>query len=78
MAPINSFVELPSGDGRRHPTNVECGWRVVTADGETYLLLETYGSSDRKIPGKVSQSIQLDRQGAAALKSLLERAFPGI
>ena len=27
-------------------------------DGKSYLQLDTYGSADRKIPGKVSQSIQ--------------------
>ena len=51
MALIKQFVELPHAEGRRHPTAVECGWRTVDADGQTFLLLETYGSRDRKIPG---------------------------
>ena len=41
------------------------------------LQLETYGSDDRAIPGKVSQVIQLDEAGARELKRIIERAFPG-
>jgi hypothetical protein len=43
-----------------------------------YLQLDTYGSQQRVIPGKVSQTIQLDVQSARELKRLLERTFPGI
>ncbi len=45
---------------------------------ETYLQLDTYGSSERRIPGKTSQSLQLDRRSAKKLKRLLEQTFPGI
>ncbi len=50
----------------------------VEIDGTAYLLLETYGAADRAMPGKVSQSLHLDRQRAADLKALLEQQFPGI
>ncbi|BAN04378.1 hypothetical protein YM304_40640 [Ilumatobacter coccineus YM16-304] len=40
------------------------------------LQIETYGSADRAVPGKVSQVIQLDRSAALALKAIIERAFP--
>jgi len=43
-----------------------------------YLLVESYGAADRKIPGKVSQSLDLNRDRAAELKRLLEQRFPGI
>jgi hypothetical protein len=35
-------------------------------NGETILQMDTYGSAGRKLLGKVSQSIQLNRQAAAA------------
>jgi hypothetical protein len=57
---------------------VECLASTFTEHGHAYLQLETFGRPDRKIPGKVSQSIQFDRAGAARLKQLLERVFPGI
>lgn len=79
MAYVSDFVPLASSEGRRHPTNVECGWRIVSAHGgERLLVLESYGSRARKMPGKTSQSLQLDRQGASELKKILEAAFPGI
>jgi len=54
------------------PKSTEC------VDGAAYLLLETYGPADRAMPGKVSQSLHLDRHHAAELKALLEQQFPGI
>ena len=58
--------------------STDCGYCKVELNGVTYLLLETYGVADREIPGKISQSLHLDRTQAAELKRLLERHFPGI
>lgn len=55
---------------------VECSYCVFRSDGKTYLQLDTYGSADRKLRGKVSQSIQLDETSARQLKRLIEEAFP--
>lgn len=57
---------------------VSCGWRKFQAGDETILQLDTYGSSERQIPNKVSQSIQLDREGAAQLAGLIRDTFPGL
>jgi hypothetical protein len=59
-----------------HKTEVECGYAVIDVDGRRYLQLETYGSSDRKIPGKISQTLQLDHERALELRRLLQLAFP--
>jgi 5-methylcytosine-specific restriction protein B len=68
----------PHERSHRHATNVECGWLVVP-DGDGRLLqLETYGSAERQIPGKTSQSIQLDRQHALELLTIIRETFPGI
>jgi hypothetical protein len=56
----------------------ECGYCKVDLNGVEYLLLESYGAADRKVPGKVSQSLHLDRTRAKELKRLLEKSFPGI
>jgi hypothetical protein len=40
------------------------------------LQLDTYGSPERQIPGKTSQSIQLNAESAAELKRLIEKVFP--
>jgi hypothetical protein len=60
------------------PKTTECGFFVVEVDGTPYLLLETYGAADRAMPGKVSQSVHVDRIRAAELKGLLEKSFPGL
>ena len=51
---------------------------MVDIEGIPYLLLETYGATDRQIPGKISQSVHLDRARAGELRDILEAAFPGL
>lgn len=77
MAIVTGFSPVTK-DRFGRPKSTECGFCTVEVDGTNYLLLETYGAADRQIPGKVSQSLHLDRDRAAELKSLLERHFPGI
>jgi hypothetical protein len=76
MAIISRFSHVTK-DRVGRPKNTECGFCPVEIDGTAYLL-ETYGAADRAMPGKVSQSLHLDRQRAAGLKALLEQQFPGI
>ena len=61
-----------------HPAGTE---QISMWEGDgrwTLLHLETYGSSSRAIPGKVSQSLQLDRDGARQLRDLIDQAFPDL
>lgn len=76
MALIESFAERVSEHPRRHD-GVECGWQVFETTTGRILQLDTYGSSTRAIPGKISQSIQLDETAATTLLALIRRAFPG-
>ena len=77
VALIKKFVHRP-GSTAGFRSEVECGYRIVHDSARTLLHLETYGSSDRAIPGKVSQSLQLDRNGARQLRDLIDRAFPDV
>lgn len=77
MARIVEFRPVPGEASAAHGP-VDCGYRSFSSGGEKYLQLDTYGSPHRAIPGKVSQSIQLDRAGAAALCRILMEAFPGL
>lgn len=43
--------------------------------GEHYLQIDMYGRSDRELPGKISQSIQLDKEAASYLIDLLKKEF---
>ena len=46
-----------------------------TVDGENYVQIDTYGKSDRALPEKISQSIQIDRESAKFLVDLLKKEF---
>jgi hypothetical protein len=77
MALIRAFEHRQSGRVAFR-TEVDCGWRVGDVAGRRLLHLETYGSNERDIPGKVSQSIELDINGARELQRILRTAFPGL
>jgi hypothetical protein len=59
------------------PTRCLCS-SFAGPKGERYLQLDTYGSEDRAMPEKVSQSIQFDRQAAATLLKLIRETFPDL
>lgn len=77
MAFVESYIETVGDTSRIHGP-VECGWRVFEIDGRRILQLDTYGSRDRQLPGKVSQTLQLDRAGAEELVRIMTHAFPGL
>jgi hypothetical protein len=77
MALIGQLTELHKERNSVHEP-VECGYTVFDTGGSRYLQLDTYGSPGREIPGKVSQSIQLDVESAAQLKALIEKTFPSL
>jgi len=54
----------------------ECSFYIVhDKAGRKYLQLDTYGSSNRQIPGKVSQSIQFSPEAIKQLKELILKKF---
>lgn len=54
---------------------IEATYTSFERDGHTVLQIDTYGRKTRQVPGKQSQTIQLDRQGAEALYAILKREF---
>lgn len=50
-------------------------YSIFEQSGEKYFQIDTYGRSDRDIPEKVSQTIQLDRISAKFLVNLLVKEF---
>lgn len=52
---------------------VECTYYVGTdKEGRSYLQLDTYGSRNRDMPGKKSQSLRLGATAIAQLKAILQ------
>jgi hypothetical protein len=76
MALITGFDKDEGRRSRKHPTQVVCRYRQVITEDLTLVQLDTYGSEDRKSPGKVSQSLQLDEERALELIAILVRTFP--
>ncbi|TGD64756.1 methionyl-tRNA formyltransferase [Tabrizicola sp. WMC-M-20] len=52
---------------------VDATFHVFEADGVRYLQIDTYGSGERQIMGKTSQSIQFGEEGLAQLRQILEK-----
>lgn len=56
-------------------TKVTTTYSVFCEEGNKYVQIDTYGRSDRDIPEKISQSIQLDRESAKFIVKLLVNEF---
>lgn len=77
VALVERFEKLENGARRKHAP-VHCGYRAFSEGGERLLQLDTYGSPERQIQGKTSQTLQLNAQSAKQLMSILREAFPGL
>ena len=77
MARIVSFEEVAAGNDRLHGP-VHCGYKIFVGSEGPILQMDTYGSTERQIEGKVSQTLQIDRSAAKQLLELLCKAFPSL
>lgn len=76
MAFVKQLVRGERASLRIQPTQVVCRYTVgALPDGRKLLQLDTHGSEDRELPGKLSQTLQLDEETARALWALLGREF---
>ncbi len=70
MALVKNITHQPLERESKH-TDVECTFDVVIdSDGRKCLQLDTYGSNQREIKGKKSQSLRLTPEAIAQLKSI--------
>jgi hypothetical protein len=56
MALITTFRRATAGEPQRVRGEVECGYSTFERQGRRSIQLDTYGSPDRRLPGKVSQT----------------------
>jgi len=76
MALVKGFAPAQRKTLRLQPTRVICRYAVDELPGGGKLLqLDTHGSDEREIPGKVSQTLQLNEQAALVLWEILGREF---
>jgi hypothetical protein len=75
MAFIREFI-LADGKGKMHPTEVTARVKVFQSpDRAPILQIDTNGSAGRQIPGKLSQTLQLDRASAQQLFVILKQTY---
>jgi hypothetical protein len=57
-------------------TDTECTYSIVHGpDGTKLLQIDTYGSENRRIPGKVSQSIRFTPEALKQLTEIIRNHF---
>jgi hypothetical protein len=75
MALIKKFEKLEKQRNSVHD-EVECTYTVFTeSSGNKFLQIDTYGSTSRQFRGKVSQSIQLNKESAKELMNVITNQF---
>lgn len=55
---------------------VEAAYSVFENDGRYILQIDTFGSDEREIPGKKSQTIQFGPEGLSQLRKILDDIRP--
>ena len=76
MARVESFEAIAKERPRVHGV-VRCGYfDFIGDDGRRYMTFETYGSPERSMPDKISQSLQVDEATAKLLIKIIRGAFP--
>ena len=72
MAIIRKFEQLDLKANARH-TETLGGYSVQGQDGEKFIQINTVGSADREIPGKVSQTRRLTKEAIEQLAQLAKK-----
>ncbi len=71
MALVNTIKKNTLETSSKHKP-VECTFSKVEKDGEKFLQIDTYGSKERKLKGKKSQTIRFTPKAIKSLKDILE------
>ncbi|WP_296203347.1 hypothetical protein [uncultured Hyphomicrobium sp.] len=71
-----TFIELKAGTGKIQPTNLTAQAKVFTVEsGALIVQLDSYGSADREIPSKQSQTLQFGEEAAHQLYRILKDTY---
>lgn len=74
MALIRSFTRKHMERNSLHD-EIDATYTTFERDGRVFIQIDSYGRDTREMPGKKSQTIQLDREGATALFKILKQEF---
>ena len=74
MALVKKITEIYKERPQIHtPVHATCS--VFNEGGHTIFQIDTYGTTEREFVGKVSQSIQFDKESAKELVEKLRKIF---
>lgn len=72
MAVVRSLRRITLEGNSAHSEVKECTYSIVTGnDGRKSLQIDTYGSAQRKMPDKKSQSIRFSPEAIDQLRTIL-------
>lgn len=71
MALVNKITRNNLEKNTQHKIT-DCTYSIINDDNETFLQIDTYGSEQRKMHGKKSQSIRFDSNAIEQLKEILQ------
>ncbi|MDZ4367886.1 MAG: methionyl-tRNA formyltransferase [Afipia sp.] len=74
MALIRKFEQGTMTRNSIHDA-IDAKYAVVRNDDRTFVQIDTFGRDTREIPGKKSQTIQLNRDSGLQLIKILKEAF---
>ena len=74
MALIKSF-EHKSMDRNSIHDGINATYTTFERDGRKFIQVDSYGRAEREIPGKKSQTFQLDEKSARELFDILRDCF---
>lgn len=73
MALINKLEKI--GRNASVHDEVHASYNILEKNGKKYIQINTYGSSERKAKGVVSQTLQFSDEGAQQLLEIIEREY---
>lgn len=74
MARIRRFEKYQMERNSIHDA-IDARYAVFERDGRSFIQIDSFGRNTREIPGKKSQTIQLDREAGLQLIKILKEAF---
>lgn len=74
MALIRRF-ELSEMERNSVHDGIDAKYAIFEKDGRSFVQIDSFGRDSREIPGKKSQTIQLDRDSGLQLIKILKDAF---
>ena len=74
MALIRNF-ELGTMTRNSIHVPIDATYTIIRTDDRSFVQIDTFGRDSREIPGKKSQTIQLDKNSGLQLIKILKDAF---